>query len=165
MLTRRQADDVWRSMFVSQVRAHYFARLANRYYRWKKMVTIATLVLSSIAGVLVSAGVLNQPLLVVLNMAVAVAAVVSIALGLDEQASKTSQLHYSWSELASGYEHLWQDWKEPKAQIVLDSLKQMDRQLSNQSSQTPFRKAIMKECHEYIWSHHPEAGKAIPVNG
>ena len=133
MLTDDQITSLWERMISAEVRSLYFAELASNYTRQKQIITGASFFLASgAAAVLI--GKLPSWVAILLACVAALLSAYSIARGLDGAARTMSRLQFSWSELASAYEALWNTTYEETASTRLAQLFTRENDLSSQSS-------------------------------
>ena len=121
MLTENQVGRVWQRMFEAEVRSLYFADLAARHSRRKRIITGVIFFLSSGAAAAL-VGALPALIPIALSLIVAILTAYSIAVNLDMRISTLSKLHYEWNRLDSEYERLWHHWRDDDAEDVLDDL-------------------------------------------
>lgn len=153
MLTKVQANRAWQEMAASEIRALYFAELANQYVRRKQWLDVTTFTLSS--GMVVSAFAGLMPTLLPVLLGIAVATLTGVAMGsrLDEKAAVITKLHASWNHLAWDYEHLWNHWNESHAERTLATLQQRTRELSQLGTSAPYKPKRIHYWREH-WKRH-----------
>jgi hypothetical protein len=133
MLTEAQITSIWERQIAAEVRALYFADLASSYTTQKQWITGSSFFLASgAAAALVAKSPSWVPL--VLACITAVLSAYTVARGLDGATRTMSKFQFSWSELASGYEALWNDVHSVDALSRLDALLARERDLSSQAS-------------------------------
>src|ERR1700729_143170 len=105
-MTESQINNVWERMISAEVRSLYFADLTARYSRQKQWITGLSFFLSSAAAAALGA---KAPTWAPLIMAalVAVLSAYSISAGLERKVQTMAKLHYSWLQLATDYDRLW----------------------------------------------------------
>lgn len=165
MLTEKQITTAWQSMFEAEVRSCYYGDLASLYTLYKKLTIAASFILSSIAAALVLAGLWHAYAPAALNLLIALITGASIGFSLDEQVSRLVRLRYSWSQVASRYERLWNRWDEDNAESVLLNLQQQARELSDEGLNAPCWEKRIKHWYDHVLARHPEAGKLVTANG
>jgi hypothetical protein len=133
MLTESQITSIWERQIAAEVRALYFADLAGSYTTQKQWITGASFFLASgAAATLLGKSPTWVPL--VLACITALLSAYSVARGLDGATRTMSKFQFSWSELASGYEALWNDVHSADALTRLETLTARERDLSSQAS-------------------------------
>jgi hypothetical protein len=106
MLTEAQITSIWERQIAAEVRALYFADLASSYTTQKQWITGSSFFLASgAAAALVAKSPSWVPL--VLACITAVLSAYTVARGMDGATRTMSKFQFSWSELASSYEALW----------------------------------------------------------
>jgi hypothetical protein len=128
-LNEAQIASIWERQIAAEVRALYFADLASSYIRQKQWITGASFFLASGAAATLLA---KSPSWVPLALAcvTALLSAYSVARGLDGATRTMSKFQFSWSELASGYEALWNDVHSADALSRLQALMARERDLS-----------------------------------
>jgi len=133
MLTEDQITSIWERQIAAEVRELYFADLASRYTTQKQWITGASFFLASgAAATLLAKSPTWVPL--VLACVTALLSAYSVARGLDGAARTMSKFQFSWSELASSYEALWNDVHSAAAPTRFEVLIARERDLSSQAS-------------------------------
>ena len=132
-LNEAQITSIWERQIAAEVRALYFADLASSYTRQKQWITGASFFLASGAAATLLA---KSPSWVPLALAciTALLSAYSVARGLDGATRTMSKFQFSWSDLASGYEALWNDVYSGDAISRLDALIAREHDLSSQAS-------------------------------
>jgi hypothetical protein len=132
-LTEAQITSIWERQIAAEVRALYFADLAWSYTRQKQWITGASFFLASGAAATLLA---KAPGWLPLGLAciTALLSAYSVARGLDGATRTMSKFQFAWSELASGYEALWNDVYGEGPLTRLDALLAKERDLSSQAS-------------------------------
>ena len=117
MLAETQITSVWERQIAAEVRSLYFAELASRYSKRKQIITGIVFFFSSGAAASLIA---KAPSWVPIVLSVVVAAITAytIAINLDMTIRTLSKFHLSWSELAMGYENLWNDVYGDNAELT-----------------------------------------------
>ena len=133
MLTEDQITSLWERMISAEVRSLYFAELASNYTRQKQVISGASFFLASAAAATLIAK-LPAWVAILLACITALLSAYSIARGLDGAARTMSKLQFSWGDLASGYESLWNTTYEEQAIRRLEQLIARENDLSSQSS-------------------------------
>jgi len=133
MLTESQLDRVWERKLAAEVRSLYFADFANRYSRRKQAITFVTFFLSSgAAATLIGKAPSWVP--IVLSVIVAVITAYSVAVGLERLVRTMAKLHYSWNQIATDYDRLWNHTYEDQAESEFEDLLRRERDLSELAS-------------------------------
>ena len=98
-------DLIWDSLFMAEVRARYFSRVAGSLRAWERYLALFVAVSSSgaVATVLTNAKVWS----VVLSIVAAIVAAVLATFKFDKRVSVGASLSRQWLEIASEYEILW----------------------------------------------------------
>ncbi len=133
MLTEEQITSVWERQISAEVRALYFADLASRYTTQKQWITgLSFFLASGAAATLLAKSPTWLPIL--LACITALLSAYSVARSLDGATRTMSKFQFSWSELASGYEALWNNIYTDDASARLERLIARERDLSSQAS-------------------------------
>jgi hypothetical protein len=129
MLSESQIASVWERQISAEVRSLYFGELASKYAKKKQAITFLVFFLSSgAAGTLIAK--LPSVVPITLSLIVALLSAYTIAVNLDVTIRTMAKFHYSWSELALGYEALWANIHGPDADLTFESLARRERDLS-----------------------------------
>lgn len=157
MLSQLQQKNVWENWLSSEIRANYFADLANRYQSRQRVLTWLTLVFSSGAAFALVADWAPQGFEWVRAALALFAAAVSL-LSLVEQnqkrATECSDLHFRWNRLASEYEALWDDMYADDAELKLMLLAEKTAEVSKSSTAFPYRERVMLKWQIHVQRHH-----------
>ena len=129
MLSESQITNVWEHQIGAEVRSLYFGELANRFSTRKQWITGLVFFLSSGAAATLI-GKLPSWVPISLSVLTAFLSAYTISVSLDATIRTMSKLHYSWSEIAHGYESLWNDVYSDFASERLDTLMNRERDLS-----------------------------------
>lgn len=133
VLTEDQITSVWERQISAEVRALYFVDLATRYTIQKQWISGASFFLASgAAATLLARAPTWVPIL--LACITALLSAYSVARGLDGATRTMSKFQFSWSELASSYEALWNNVYADEAGARLELLIARERDLSSQAS-------------------------------
>ncbi len=129
MLAENQITSVWERQISAEVRSLYFAELASNYSKKKQIITGTVFFFSSGAA---AALIAKAPAWVptVLSITVAAVTAYTIAINLDMTIRNLSKFHLGWSELATGYENLWNNIYSGDAELTYESLVRRERDLS-----------------------------------
>ena len=128
-LNENQIASVWERRIGSEVRSLYFGDLANIDSRVKQILNGSIFFLSSGAAATVIAK-MNPSVPIILSLLVACASAYTIAVNLDAKIRTMAKLHYSWNQLASEYERLWDHNYEDDAEDQLNILIKREEDLS-----------------------------------
>ena len=129
MLSQAQVTSLWERQISAEVRSLYFGELARNYSKRKQVISGVVLFLSSgAAGTLLG----RLPTWVPITLSVLVAALTAytIAVNLDLSTRTMARYHYQWSELAQGYEALWNNVQNDDALLDYESLMRRERDLA-----------------------------------
>ena len=151
MLTESQAGRVWQRMFEAEVRSLYFAEIAARYSRRKRIITGVVFFLSSGAAATLI-GSLPKLIPTILSLVVAVLTAYSIAVSLDARIGKLSKLHYEWNYLESEYERLWNHWRDEDAEKALADLVRRAREISETSTEFTCDEKLIQKWTKFVES-------------
>ncbi len=133
MLSESQIQNVWESQIGAEVRALYFAELAGTYTLQKQWITGLSFFLSSGAAITLFTT-LPTSIPIACSVLVALLTAYSIARNLDSAIRTMAKLHYSWSQVASDYESLWNTTYAEDAGLNYDRLVSRERDLSELAS-------------------------------
>jgi hypothetical protein len=152
MLSELQQRNVWEGWLGSEVRAHYFADLCNRFQQTQRFVTWSTLAASSGAAAAILSGLPQawlwiRPVLALITAALSLWSLVS---NYSKNATECSDLHLRWSTLAIAYEELWGNMYASTASGRLSDLRQQDAELSKSCTSLPNKKNLMLKWQRYI---------------
>lgn len=157
MLSEIQRKNVWENWLSAEMRANYFADMANRYQFRQSAFTWLTLLFSSGAAFVVVTDWAPQGFgWVKAGLALLTAAVSLLSLVQQNQkrATECSDLHFRWNRLASEYEALWDDMYADDAELKLKMLAEKTAELSKSSTAFPYRKRVMLKWQEHVERHH-----------
>ena len=157
MLSELQQKNVWENWLSSEMRANYFADLANRYQSWQRALTWFTLIFSSGAALAIVTDWIPLGFeWIKAALALLTAAVSFLSLVQQNQKSATdcSDLHFRWNRLASEYEALWDDMYADDAELKLKMLTEKTAELSKSSTAFPYRERVMLKWQDYVQRHH-----------
>ena len=154
MLTEDQITGVWERWLAAEVRSLYFAELAGNYTRQKQWISgLSFLSASGAAATLLGKAPSWVPLL--LSCITAVISAYSIAIGLDTSARTMSKLQYSWSELATAYEGLWNTTYASSASQQFAILAARENDLSSQgSTEAPNKQERLAHWQTHVFRQH-----------
>ncbi|MBL8231200.1 MAG: hypothetical protein JNL98_22090 [Bryobacterales bacterium] len=163
MLCELQQQRVWEGLVSAEAHAQYFAEYSNRYYRYHRTATWATLLLSTGVFLSLLADWLPASLLFVRPLLALFAAGVSLySLVAQNQkmAMDSSDLFYRWNKLAHDYRLLWEDMYREDALAVLGILDERRIELSKGATAFPnnvkamsrIQSAVQQELHESLSS-------------
>jgi hypothetical protein len=128
MLGEEQARGVWDRLIDAETRTYYFGDLAGSYARQKQIVTFLSLFLSLGAVVTVLS---KAPawITAMMSIVVALAAAYALAFNLDQKTRIMAELNHSWAEVASDYEHIWEDPYTAESEALYSQLEEKVRDL------------------------------------
>jgi hypothetical protein len=133
MLNENQIASIWERQLSAEVRSLYFAELANKFTRQKQFISGASFFLASGAAATLI-GKAPAWVAIVLSCITAIISAYSVARGLDGATRTMAKFQFSWSELAAGYEALWNATYQEDAVSQLGLLVAKENDLSSQTS-------------------------------
>src|SRR5580704_5369002 len=150
MLTESQIEQVWERKVGAEVRSLYFGDFANRYSRRKQIITFVTFFLSSgAAATLVGKSPSWVPL--VLSILVAILTAYSLAVGLERLVRTMARLHYSWNQIATDYDRLWNHAYDDDAENAFGDLLRRERDLSElATTEAPNDQKVLGEWQDRV---------------
>ena len=157
MLSQLQQKNVWENWLSSEMRANYFADMANRYQTWQRVLTWLTLVFSSGAAFAIVTDWLPQGfgwVRAALALLTAAVSLLSLVEQNQKRATDCSDLHFRWNRLAAEYEDLWDNMYADNAELQLKALGEKEAELSKSSTAFPNRPRIMLKWQEHVERHH-----------
>ena len=157
MLSQLQQKKVWENWLSAEIRANYFADLANSYQSRQRALTLLTLIFSSGAAFAIVTDWAPQGYeWIKAALALLTAAVSFLALVQQNQKSamECSDLHFRWNRLAAEYEDLWDNMYADHAELKLKALGEKEAELSKSSTAFPNRPRIMLKWQEHVERHH-----------
>ncbi|MCH8267317.1 MAG: hypothetical protein IH846_07365 [Acidobacteria bacterium] len=157
MLSELQQKNVWENWLSSEMRANYFADMANHYQSWQRALTWLTLIFSSGAALAIVTD--WTPLgfewiKVVLALLTAAVSFLSLVQQNQKSAMECSDLHFRWNRLASEYEALWDDMYAGDAELKLKLLAEKTAELSRSGTAFPYRERLMLKWQDHVQRHH-----------
>lgn len=157
MLSQLQQKNVWENWLSSEMRANYFADMANRYQSRQRALTWFTLLFSSGAALAIVTEWAPQGfewIQAVLALLTAAASFLSLVEQNQKRAMECSDLHFRWNRLASEYEALWDDMYADDAELKLKLLTEKIAELSRSGTAFPYKERVMLKWQEYVQRHH-----------
>lgn len=157
MLSQLQQQSVWENWLSSEMRANYFADLANRFRVWQTSLTWLTLLSSSGAFAAIIGNWTPyghewpKPLLALITAA---ASLLSLVQHNQQRSMDCSDLHFRWNHLAADYQALWDDMYAEDAEFRLKDLTEKTAELSKSSTAFPYREKVMLKWQDHVQSHH-----------
>jgi hypothetical protein len=150
MLTESQLDQVWERKLAAEVRSLYFGDFASRYSRRKQAITFVTFFLSSgAAATLIGKAPSWVPIM--LSVMVAILTAYSVAIGLERLVRTMAKLHYSWNQIATDYDRLFNHTGEDEAESEFQELLRRERDASElATTEVPNNQKIMGEWQDYV---------------
>jgi hypothetical protein len=154
MLTESQIGQVWERKIAAEVRSLYFADIAGRYSRRKQIITFVTFFLSSgAAATLIAKAPSMVPLL--LSAVVALLTAYSLAVSLERLVRTMAKLHYSWNQIATDYDRLWNHTYEDDAEIEFEDLLRRERELSEiATTEAPNDRKALREWQDHVFQQY-----------
>ena len=157
MLSELQQKNVWENWLSSEMRANYFADMANHYQSWQRALTWLTLIFSSGAALAIVTD--WTPLgfewiKVVLALLTAAVSFLSLVQQNQKSAMECSDLHFRWNRLASEYEALWDDMYADDAELKLKLSAEKTAELSRSGTAFPNRERLMLKWQDHVQRHH-----------
>ncbi len=151
MLSEAQIKRVWEGMLGAEIRASYFAELVERANKEQRLLTWATLLMSSgaVGAALVQLSPDYSFLRIVLPVGAGGASLFSLARANPKRAIDAADLHMRWSRLALEYEKLWENVYADDAASKLDTLSGQAIEVSKASTSFPNEPGRMRK-----WEHH-----------
>ncbi|MEO7028806.1 MAG: hypothetical protein ABI147_05330 [Acidobacteriaceae bacterium] len=158
MLNENQITSIWERQIAAEVRALYFADLANKYTKQKQFISGASLFLASgAAATLIGKSPSWVPIL--LSIITALLSAYSVARGLDGSTRTMAKFQFAWSELAAGYEALWNSTYGEDANSQLGLLVARENDLSSQTStDAPNDQKRLEYWQEQVFKQHHLVG-------
>ncbi len=154
MLTEEQVLSVWEHQIAAEVRSLYFAELASRYTVQKQWISGLSFFLASGAAATI-VGKFPSWLPVLLACITAALSAYSVARGLDGATRTMAKFHFAWSELAAGYEALWNTTWRDDASARWDGLLAKEIDLSSQaSSEAPNNQSRLDHWQQQVFKQH-----------
>ena len=151
MVSDFQRQRIWEEMIHAQTFAYYFAELTRAYTLREQVLAGIVLVLSSSTFASVTVGLpwafLNTAALPLLTVVVSIALIVAQQM---KQASKTADLHWEWSRLATGYLDLWADLASPDVLARWERLEDQGRGFSKVATGLPNKQRKMRRWQKYV---------------
>ncbi len=154
MLNESQITVVWECQLAAETRALYFAELASNYTRQKQWISgVSFFLASGAAATLIGKAPAWLP--IVLSIVTALLSAYSIARGLDGATRTMAKFQFSWSELAAGYESLWNTTWADDAGTQLAELISKENELSSQAStEAPNDTARLSYWQDQVFKQH-----------
>jgi hypothetical protein len=153
-LTELQRKRLWEDLLLAEARSYYFGDLATRYNREQRVITWASLILSS--GSLVTAIAVTKQgwITAVLALAASALTFYSLVAQNHKRASDATDLHLRWARLAREYERLWEDMYAEDAPARLNAIEDSDPDLSKPAVGLPWNRKRMKRWQEHVEHLH-----------
>ena len=154
MLNEDQITAVWERQLAAETRTLYFAELASNYTRQKQWISgVSFFLASGAAATLIGKAPAWLPIL--LSVVTALLSAYSIARGLDGATRTMGKFQFSWSELAAGYESVWNTTWADDAGTRLDQLISKENELSSQAStEAPNNTARLSYWQDQVFKQH-----------
>jgi hypothetical protein len=158
-LNEPQRKRLWENLLLAEARSYYFGDLATNYNREQRVITWASLILSSGAAVTAAAaGVANGHAWLPAVLALAASAITfySLVAQNHKRASDATDLHTRWAKLARAYERLWEDMYDKDAVARLNAIEDSDPELSKPAVGLPWDRKRMRRWQEHVeYLHSP----------
>ena len=157
MLSTLQQKNVWENWLSSEMRANYFADLANRYQFRQRALTWFALIFSSGAALAIVTDWAPpgfEWIKAALALLTAAVSFLSLVQQNQKSAMECSDLHFRWNRLASEYESLWDDMYADDAELKLKALGEKEAELSRSSTAFPYRERVMLKWQNHVEKHH-----------
>ncbi len=155
MLSEAQIKRVWEGMLGSEIRALYFAERVERLNRSQRMITWATLFMSS--GAVATVSIQLPPEFVILRILFPILTVALSLHSLVAQRQKlaidASDLHVRWGKLAQDYESLWENVYAELAYVKLQALSDRELEVSKASTGFANEPRVMLKWQEHVVKH------------
>jgi hypothetical protein len=150
MLSEPQIEQVWERKLGAEIRSLYFGDFANRYSRRKQIITFVTFFLSSgAAAALVGKSPSWVPL--VLSILGALLTAYSLAVSLERLVRTMARLHYSWNQIATDYDRLWNHAYDDDAENAFGDLLRRERDLSElATTEAPNDQKVLGEWQDRV---------------
>jgi hypothetical protein len=151
-----QIELIWQGLLGAEIRAAYFGELSHRLLRTQRLLTLASLLLSSGAGVSLLTSVPTQYSWIKPAMAFLAAGISlwSLVAKNERGSIDAADLHLRWNKLAMGYGDLWANVHIDRAAEQLAKLRDQEADISKSSTAMPDKKSLMLKCQENILMHH-----------
>ena len=160
-LNEIQRGRLWEDLLLAEARSYYFGDLATRYHREQRIITWASLILSSGATVTaVAAAVASGQVWIPAVLALTASALTfySLVAQNHKRASDAADLHTRWAKLARAYERLWEDMYAEDALARLNAIEDSDPELSKPAFGLPWDRKRMRRWQEHVeYLHSPAA--------
>ena len=160
MLTRDQADGIWRKMVEAEVRSLYFGELSNQYSRRQRWILSLSFLLSSGAGITALGQATSVWVPGLLALAAAALIAYSIEFSLVDQTAEMAKLHSSWNRLADDYERLWHRWYEDDAERILGERQHRAAELSEAGMKAPYKRDRVEYWGKHVYSSYTHSESA-----
>ncbi|HEY3973483.1 MAG TPA: hypothetical protein VGM18_10795 [Candidatus Sulfotelmatobacter sp.] len=157
MLSELKQRDVWEGWIGSEIRANYFADMAQHYQTQQKILTWMTLLLSSGAAATFITDWLPSDLQWVKPALALLTAGVSFCMLLQQNQKRVTEcadLHFRWNKLASEYKSLWEEMYSDDAPVRLIEVEERESELSKSSLAIPNKSRTMLKWQNYVEQQH-----------
>jgi len=157
MLSALEQKRVWEGWLAAEIRANYFADLAGRFQRKQRVITWATLALSSGAFATLVSNWLPanlrwiQPVGVFL---VAALSLWSLTAKNEHSAVECSDLHFKWNRLGREFERLWDDMYSASARDDLAGLEERSAEIAKSCTGLPNKRRLLLKWEDYVVLQH-----------
>jgi len=158
-LNELQRQRLWEDLLLAEARSYYFGDLATKYNREQRVITWASLVLSSGAMVTaVAASVANGQAWLPAILALIASGITfySLVVQNHKRAADAADLHTRWAKLARTYARLWEDMYDEDALARLNAIEDSDPELSKPAVGLPWDRKRMQRWQEHVeYLHSP----------
>ena len=157
MLSDLQRKDVWEGWLGGEIRANYFAAMAERYQTHQKTLTWMTLLFSSGAFATLITDWLParfqwvKPALALVTAAISL---FNLVQQNQKRVTECGDLHFRWNRLASEYKALWDNMYSEDAADKLRILTEKEAELSRSSLAIPNDEQVMLRWQDYVLTQH-----------
>ncbi len=156
MLSDYQVKLVWEGMLGAETRAAYFGELSHRLLARQKWLTLASLLLSSGAGV----ALITSAVPAHLGWIKPAMAFLAAGIGLwslvarnDRGSIDAADLHSRWLTVALSYEAIWEDVTQEDALEQLRVCQMREAELSKSSTSLPDIARLMVKAQDLVIMH------------
>lgn len=159
-LNELQRTRLWEDLLLAEARIYYFGDLATRYNREQRIITWASLILSSgatvtaVAAAVVASG--QVWISAVLALTASAITFYSLVAQNPKRASDATDLHTRWTKLARAYERLWEDMYAEDALARLNAIEDSDPELSKPAVGLPWDRKRMRRWQEHVEYLHSQ---------
>jgi hypothetical protein len=153
VLSALQQKAVWEGWLSSEIRANYFADLAQQFAREQKICNWLILVISS-GACLSAVKDLGHGLIVVLTLAGVALSTFSLVQQNQKRVTDALDLQFRWHRLANEFQSLWDDMYSEESRTKFAMLQEKIAELSKSSAALPNREKLMLKWQKHVEMHH-----------